>query len=576
MSLDAKRKRLSELSKIPRFAALDHRYFLNDAGEDERLASLSRSERRKLAKGSRQLKAEYLKTMQRIQRTGAGFPIDRLLHQLAIEYTSRYAVSGIYNQPLSFNYFEAFCDIKLLPNTVAPYAEPVQEIDHLFNIVDFFDYATSSESSGFVLSQLNALPDGRALHFTTNGDVNDFTFLTSEGREFVISGFSMVRRENFLHWYIVGGAIFSEDEWTELSATKEQMEVKAIPPWKRPFLDQVAAEKGNQPGGPVPLEGTKTTQRTVIAGELDLNTEKHLGRCYMTETENKFEIVCDDPDILDHISDMKEREALFGQLKQRIDQTAVMWSLGETMFQLPAYFAFKVNVAKRIVVSAGHRAPPKTRKGGRGLDVYFKTVSTIDFVDDAETPIRAFTPTHYRIETGGFWRRLSTDAYGKGPNGDPVKGKTWVKAKNDWRDEGNTTRTIFVKSTVAAARLQAADYIQRAGTIVNTIENENSNKNERGVLYVLRCTVMSEEVYKVGWTSGTAEERAKELSSATGVPSSFVVVDQWRHPDPAALEKNVHAMLDPYRLNDRREFFRLEYGSLKRVIEREIDRNKNQ
>ena len=96
--------------------------------------------------------------------------------------------------------------------------------------------------------------------------------------------------------------------------------------------------------------------------------------------------------------------------------------------------------------------------------------------------------------------------------------------------------------------------------------------DSKNVLYVLRCAVMQDEVFKVGWTSGTAEERAKQISYATGVPNSFIVVDQWMHTDPAALEKNVHVQLDPYRISDSREFFKLDYPRLKSIIEGEITR----
>jgi hypothetical protein len=84
---------------------------------------------------------------------------------------------------------------------------------------------------------------------------------------------------------------------------------------------------------------------------------------------------------------------------------------------------------------------------------------------------------------------------------------------------------------------------------------------------------MKEEVYKVGWTSGTAEKRAEQLSSATGVPMSFVVVHSWKHENAEALEKSVHAMLEPYRINDRREFFHANYRSIERIIEAEIQRS---
>jgi hypothetical protein len=46
-----------------------------------------------------------------------------------------------------------------------------------------------------------------------------------------------------------------------------------------------------------------------------------------------------------------------------------------------------------------------------------------------------------------------------------------------------------------------------------------------------------------------------QLSSETGVPVAFVVARSWAHANARALEAEAHAMLAPYRINDRREFF---------------------
>jgi hypothetical protein len=64
--------------------------------------------------------AAYRRILLGIRQSGAGYPVDQLLRQLAIEYTHRYASAGVGSQPVSFNYFEAFCDIKLIENSVAP------------------------------------------------------------------------------------------------------------------------------------------------------------------------------------------------------------------------------------------------------------------------------------------------------------------------------------------------------------------------------------------------------------------------------------------------------------------------
>lgn len=47
---------------------------------------------------------------------------------------------------------------------------------------------------------------------------------------------------------------------------------------------------------------------------------------------------------------------------------------------------------------------------------------------------------------------------------------------------------------------------------------------------------------------------------------AFVVVKNWPHADARALEAEAHIMLAPYRLNDRREFFRAPLQTLDEVL----------
>jgi hypothetical protein len=112
-------------------AAIDHRFFRGEDGSDSRFASLPRKERRRLEAAGRKVAERYQRIVRGFNATGAGYPADQLLRQLATEYTHRHASSGLHTQPLSFNYFEAFCDIQLIDGSVAPYAQPVAEIDHI-------------------------------------------------------------------------------------------------------------------------------------------------------------------------------------------------------------------------------------------------------------------------------------------------------------------------------------------------------------------------------------------------------------------------------------------------------------
>lgn len=223
---------------------------------------------------------------------------------------------------------------------------------------------------------------------------------------------------------------------------------------------------------------------------------------------------------------------------------------------------------KSVAVSQGRRLPPTTSRAGKGIGEKIKTVSAIDFVDDKDEPIRGYSTSTYEIETRGYWRRIDRDKYGFGPDGTSEKGRTWIKAENNWRERPSSDRTVYVKASVASAKLRAAEY----AALATKLKPETAFTEGESELYVLRCAAMRDEVYKVGWTSGTADLRAKELSAATGVPISFVVVKSWRHADAEGLEAGVHARLAPYRLNDHREFFQATFDVIERAIQAEIAR----
>ena len=383
----------------------------------------------------------------------------------------------------------------------------------------------------------------------------------------------MVRRRKSLHWYLVGGEILTSEEWKLRSIDQASVDLENLSPLKRTLLSESILENDCKIGAPVALEGTKTAIRTVVSGEIDIITGKYLGRCLMSETENSFNIICDDPEVFSLIPGDKERQDMINTMKENVEKSAVMWDLAGAMFQLFSYFAYKVKIKKEVVVAAGRRVRQIKSGGGKGIDARYKTVSAIDIVDSDSPIVRPVVAPHFKTETSGHWRRLAHGSIGKGPDGSPEPGRTWVKRESKWRESANAPRTIYVKSTVKAAELKAVEYEIAAEDFQETINSDDPISNYGyGELYVLRCTVMKEEIYKVGWTSETADKRAEQLSSATGVPLAFVVVKSWKHENAEALEKSVHAMLDPYRINDRREFFRTNYRSIESIIEAEIQR----
>jgi hypothetical protein len=89
---------------------------------------------------------------------------------------------------------------------------------------------------------------------------------------------------------------------------------------------------------------------------------------------------------------------------------------------------------------------------------------------------------------------------------------------------------------------------------INTIKDEEG----AGWIYILSTRELR-DLLKIGMTTRTVEERAREINSATGVVIPFGVRSCWRVRNPAEAERLVHSRLIQYRMRNDREFFRLDW-----------------
>ena len=72
---------------------------------------------------------------------------------------------------------------------------------------------------------------------------------------------------------------------------------------------------------------------------------------------------------------------------------------------------------------------------------------------------------------------------------------------------------------------------------------------------------------KIGYTKLTPDERAKQISNATGVPLPYKVAWAYRCFNGELLESEVHHALKKYRVNNQREFFQIGLDEVKETIE---------
>jgi len=71
---------------------------------------------------------------------------------------------------------------------------------------------------------------------------------------------------------------------------------------------------------------------------------------------------------------------------------------------------------------------------------------------------------------------------------------------------------------------------------------------------------------KIGYTTQTPDERAKQISNATGVALPYKVEWAFKCFDGEQLEGEVHRKLREYRVNNQREFFQIDLEGAKKII----------
>ena len=92
-----------------------------------------------------------------------------------------------------------------------------------------------------------------------------------------------------------------------------------------------------------------------------------------------------------------------------------------------------------------------------------------------------------------------------------------------------------------------------------------------GYVYVLINPSLN-GIVKIGKTQNNPDERAKELSSATGVPTPFFVAYSSYFKDSNAAETFVHTLLANKRLAENREFFQVSVQkAIRAVLEAETN-----
>ena len=97
------------------------------------------------------------------------------------------------------------------------------------------------------------------------------------------------------------------------------------------------------------------------------------------------------------------------------------------------------------------------------------------------------------------------------------------------------------------------------------IPNKENNKC-KGFVYILDNPSL-EGMVKIGATTKKPSKRCWELSSSTSIPTPFNIVYSQPSMNPFKVESIVHTILDEYRVNKNREFFKVDIDKTINLIE---------
>jgi len=85
-------------------------------------------------------------------------------------------------------------------------------------------------------------------------------------------------------------------------------------------------------------------------------------------------------------------------------------------------------------------------------------------------------------------------------------------------------------------------------------------------VYVLSNPSLPKEYLKIGYTKLKPEERATQISSATGVPTPYKVEWAYKCFNGEIVERMTHQKLKAFRVNNKKEFFHISLEEAKNNI----------
>lgn len=143
----------------------------------------------------------------------------------------------------------------------------------------------------------------------------------------------------------------------------------------------------------------------------------------------------------------------------------------------------------------------------------------------------------------------------------PEEAKQYISLKEDYTG-GGMEKAAFYTFTPS----EKGDGWEDVTYYTARKKNVYHNKGEGNQWVYILSNPTTPNLLKIGYTTQTPEERAKQISNATGVALPYKVEWAFKCFDGEQLEGEVHRKLREYRVNNQREFFQINLEEAKQVI----------
>lgn len=474
--------------------------------------------------------------------SGAGLPADTILREYNTEYNNRVLNHSLHQLPSSFNIVEAFNSF--IPRTAI--FKINKEIDSIFSFDDFLDFVTSDGCPSGVEDLSEHMEEGTIYSFNSIDDPESSLFSTNTEKEFGVLSISLIRHKNEVSVVMLAG------QKCDLQIKSQSLNLTMFTGTGTNGVvpdEHLTVEA-------VPLQPNSSLWRTVVLTRFDLNSLTTDAR-YIYQDAGRFFVGYSD-DIDCFLNDegrfySQEIEDAFKTQNEKIEEYSPLFELCKTALFLPMFrseYEDTILIERHPTEFSQKRNNVSLRKtiklANSEFKVSFRNVESIQPVNRIPPSRREFSAPDLKVETLGYWKKLDFQSRGEDKNHQPIQGRTWVNKTLEWKE--STTRTASVK-----------------------VVSKTANTENAGYIYVMRSAAHEKNIFKVGLTRRTPEERSNELSRSTSAPDHFHVMEEWDVKDCVLAEKLIHERLHEFRVNPKREYFKAPYKVIFRIIDSVID-----